>query len=225
MTHPNPSTALARVVIDELAHGGVRQVAIAPGSRSGALAIAAAAHLEVHTRVFIDERSAAFWALGSARASGSPAAVIATSGTASANFFPAIVEADMSCVPLVVISADRPAEMQGIGSNQTIDQVEMFGRKVRSYRGIEAPDEDVDGNVSWRHTVRDILESAVGRPQPGPVHLNVAFREPTVPVTHDGRTRGAVYDFETPRLERARAVEPVATTVDLEVEPDRGVVI
>ena len=225
MTQPNPSTALARVVIDELAHGGVRHVAIAPGSRSGALAIAAAANLEVQTRVFIDERSAAFWALGAARAAGGPAVVIATSGTAPANFFPAIVEADMSCVPLVVISADRPAEMYGIGANQTIDQVEMFGQKVRSYRGIEAAKAEDDGNLAWRLTVRDVLDSAVRGSRPGPGHLNVAFREPTVPVTHDGRTQGAVYEFETPRLERAPDAEPAAPAVDLEVDPHRGVVI
>jgi 2-succinyl-5-enolpyruvyl-6-hydroxy-3-cyclohexene-1-carboxylate synthase len=225
MTHPNPSTALARVVIDELAHGGVRFMAIAPGSRSGALAIAAAANLEVETRVFIDERSASFWALGVARASGRPAAVIATSGTAPANFFPAIVEADMSCVPLVVISADRPAELRGIGANQTIDQVEMFGRKVRAYQGIEAPGAEIDGNSSWRKAVREVLAEAFGRPAPGPVHLNLAFREPTVPVTYDGRTEGAVYEFDTPRLEPEQIAASETGGVGLEIAPERGLVV
>lgn len=225
MTHPNPSTALARVVVDELAHGGVRFIAIAPGSRSGALAIAAAAHLEVETRVFIDERSAGFWALGVARASDRPAVVISTSGTAAANFFPAVVEADMSCVPLVVISADRPAELRGVGANQTIDQVELFGRKVRAYRGIEAPDAATDGNLPWRRTVREILAHAIDPRGPGPVHLNVAFREPTVPVTYDGRTRGVVYEFDTPRLEPDPVAGSEPSAPGLEVAPDRGVVI
>lgn len=227
MTHPNPSTALARTVVDELVAGGVGFIAIAPGSRSGALAIAAAGHPGVETRVVIDERSAAFWALGVARASGRPAAVVATSGTAPANFFPAVVEADMSGVPLVVVSADRPAELRGVGANQTIDQVEMFGRKVRAYRGIEAPDAGTDGNRSWRQAVRELMANATGRPMPGPVHLNVAFREPTVPVTDDGRTGGAVYEFPTPRLDVEGEPKPVPdgprTSVD--VGPARGVVV
>lgn len=225
MSHPNPSTALAHVIVDELVQGGVGFIAIAPGSRSGALAIAAAGHPDLETRVVIDERSAAFWALGVSRASGRPAAVIATSGTAPANFYPAVVEADMSCVPLVVVSADRPRELHGIGANQTIDQVEMFGRKVRRYRGIEAPDAARDGNTSWRHTVRELIAGATGRPKPGPVHLNVAFREPTVPMTDDGRTTGAVYEFDTPRLDPEEVAGPQFGDAGLEVAADRGVVI
>ena len=228
MTHPNPSTALARVVIDELVVGGVGFIAISPGSRSGALAIAAAGHPEVETRVFIDERSAAYWALGASRATGRPAAVVATSGTAPANFFPAVVEADMSCIPLVVISADRPSELRGVGANQTIDQVEMFGRKVRAYRGIEAPDARTDGNRSWRLAVGELLARASGGPMPGPVHLNVAFREPTVPVTHDGRTGSTAYEPLTPRLDLGAESTPepdVAQGRMVEAGSARGVVI
>lgn len=199
MTHPNVSTALARVVVDELVCQGVEVLVIAPGSRSGAVAIAAAQHPEIETRVFIDERSAAFHALGAARATGVPAAVLSTSGTAPANFFPAVVEADMACVPLVAISADRPAEMQGVGANQTIDQVEMFGAKTRAYAGIEAPSPGEDGNVHWRGTVARLLAAATGR-LPGPVHLNLRFREPTVPVGDDGRVRAEPYEFPTPRV-------------------------
>lgn len=223
MTHPNPSTALAHVVVDELVQGGVRFISIAPGSRSGALAIAAASHPDVETRVVIDERSAAFWALGVARASGRPAAVVATSGTAAANFFPGVVEADMSCVPLVVISADRPAESRGVGANQTIDQVEMFGGKVRGYRGIEAPD-GTDANRTWRATVWELINAATGS-MPGPVHLNVAFREPTVPVTDDGRTEGSAYEFPTPRVDLDTGAVQDALEVNADLEPGRGLVI
>lgn len=198
--HPNPSTALARVVVDEAAAQGVRRVVISPGSRSAALAIAAAEHPEVDTLVVIDERSASFHALGAALASQAPVAVLATSGTAPANFFPAIVEADMACVPLVAISADRPAELRGVGANQTIDQVALYGSKVRGYAGIEAPTEDVDSNLQWRKTVADLLTRTRG-PKPGPVHLNVAFSEPTVPVPDDGRVTASPYPFATPRLE------------------------
>ena len=225
MSHPNASTALARVVIDELSRVGVDLVVISPGSRSAALAIAASTHPDLETRVVLDERSAAFHALGAAKASRRPTAVVSTSGTAPTNFFPAVVEADLACVPLVVISADRPVEMQGVGANQTIDQVDLFGSKVRSYLGIEAPDATTDLNAKWRSSVSGLTSMAKG-PRPGPVHLNVRFREPTVPVTDDGRTRGEVYPFETPPRE---TVEPSPVTRTPggtpHLKPDRGLVI
>lgn len=199
MTHPNPSTALARVLVDQLAAERVRLVVLCPGSRSGALAIAANEHPEIETRVIIDERSGAFHALGVARATGRPAAVVSTSGTAAANFFPAIVEADLSCVPLIAISADRPAEMQGVGANQTVDQIALYGSKVRAFIGLEAPDPVTDRNVEWRGALRRLVTTASGS-RPGPVHLNVRFREPTVPVTDDGRTGGDEYPYRTPRI-------------------------
>lgn len=189
MTRPNPSTALAEVVIDEMARNGVEMVVISPGSRSAALAIAAAGHPQVDTVVVIDERSAAFWALGRAKATGTPAAVVSTSGTAPANWYPAVVEADMSLTPLVLVSADRPSELRGVGANQAIDQVGMFGARVRRFCDIPAP-EGEDGNDRWRSTVCAALSASRGDTAlPGPVHLNVAFREPTVPVSDDGRTR------------------------------------
>lgn len=224
MTHPNPSTALARVVVDEMANCGVALIVLSPGSRSGALAIAASRHPDVETRVVIDERSAAFHALGAVRATGLPAAAVSTSGTAPANFYPAIVEADMSCVPLIVVSADRPAEMQGIGANQTIDQLEMFGTRVRGFASIEAPDAAQDLNREWRSTVAGLLATAQALP-PGPVHLNVRFREPTVPVADDGRTKGDEYPFATPRLE-SRRDDGGGTPVSMpELSAERGLVI
>lgn len=225
MTHPNPSTALASVVIDELVVRGLRFIAISPGSRSAALAIAAALHPDVQTRVIIDERSAAFHALGVSLASGAPAAALATSGTAPANFFPAVVEADMAGVRLVTITADRPAELRGVGANQTIDQVELFGAKVRDYRGIEAPDGTEDSNDEWRETVAGLIDRATG-PFPGPVHLNVAFREPTVPVADDGRTGGQAYVFPTPRNGPRPGIDPVTDELfGLELDAHRGLVV
>jgi 2-succinyl-5-enolpyruvyl-6-hydroxy-3-cyclohexene-1-carboxylate synthase len=190
VTRPNPSTALAESVIDELYRNGVRLVAISPGSRSGALAIAAAAHPGLHSVVALDERSAAFHALGNAKATGRPSAVIATSGTAPANWFPAVVEADMSMTPVILISADRPAELRGVGANQTIDQVGMFGDKVRHAGELSA---DTGGNDQWRGEVSSAIAVATGV-RPGPAHLNIAFREPTVPVTDDGRTAAEPFD-------------------------------
>jgi 2-succinyl-5-enolpyruvyl-6-hydroxy-3-cyclohexene-1-carboxylate synthase len=225
VTHPNPSTALARVVVDELVFHGVVSVFMSPGSRSGALAIAAAEHPDVELCVVLDERSAAFHALGAARASGGPAVVLCTSGTAPANFFPAIVEADMACVQLVAVSADRPSELRGVGANQTIDQVELFGTKVRAFEELSAPDPVADGNETWRAAVSRVMARSRA-PRPGPVQLNVAFREPTVPVTDDGRTVAEVYPYPTPRLrptgEAGLGIHPTPT-VDLPSE--RGVVV
>ena len=187
---------MARAVVDELSRGGVDLVVISPGSRSAALAIAASEHPQLETRVVLDERSAAFHALGRAKATGFPAAVLSTSGTAPANYFPAIVEADMSLTPLVVLSADRPVELRGVGANQTIDQIRLFGEKVRFFTDVEAPGSDADLNESWRSTVSEAVARALGQgDRPGPVHLNLAFGEPTVPVADDGRTLVSEYPF------------------------------
>lgn len=210
--------------MDELAHQGVGLVVLSPGSRSAGLAVAGSQHPEIETRVVIDERSAAFHALGAARARWAPVAVVSTSGSAPANFYPAVVEADMSCVPLIVVSADRPAELQGVGANQTIDQVGMFGSKVRASVCIEAPGASDDLNSTWRTAVAGVTAAALGSP-PGPGHINVRFREPTVPVSDDGRTTGDEYPLATPRLESRHVPDP-ATAVEMPGLPaERGLII
>ncbi|MGH8945805.1 MAG: 2-succinyl-5-enolpyruvyl-6-hydroxy-3-cyclohexene-1-carboxylic-acid synthase [Acidimicrobiia bacterium] len=194
MSQPNPSTAMARALIDELARGGVRLVVVSPGSRSAALAIAASEHPMLETRVALDERSAGFLALGRAKVTGEPSMVISTSGTAPANYFPAVVEADMSLTPLVVMSADRPSELRGVGANQTIDQTRLYGAKVRRFIDVPAPEPEDDLNDYWRSAAAEALARARGAGgRPGPVHVNVGFREPTVPVADDGRTSSAPY--------------------------------
>lgn len=196
MSQPNPSTAMARTLVDELTRGGVTLFVISPGSRSAALAIAASEHPQAETRIVLDERSAAFLALGRAKATGSPTAVLATSGTASANFLPAVVEADLSLTPLILLSADRPVEMRGVGANQTIDQVNLYGGRVRRFDDLPAPTENDDLNEEWRTLVAGSVAAALGAgDKPGPIHLNVAFREPMVPVSNDGRTYSPTYDF------------------------------
>jgi 2-succinyl-5-enolpyruvyl-6-hydroxy-3-cyclohexene-1-carboxylate synthase len=163
----------------------VTDVVVSPGSRSQALALAAAAleragGISVHVR--LDERTAGFTALGLAVESRRPAAVVTTSGTAVANLHPAVLEAHHSGVPMIVVSADRPDELRGIGSNQTTVQPGMFGAAVGFVRDIEAPStHGVD--PSTRDTVRTLVRQAVAAAaghegQPGPVQLNVAFREP-----------------------------------------------
>ena len=174
----NPSTALATVVVDELVRSGVREAVLSPGSRNGPLSFAlhdadAAGRLRLHVR--IDERTAGFLALGLAKASRRPVPVVTTSGTAAVNLHPAVVEADYSGVPLVAVTADRPAEMHGTGANQTIDQTRLFGGSVRYFCDLGV---DTAPTVrEWRQAVNRACGSTGG----GPVHLNVAFREPLVP--------------------------------------------
>ncbi|MGH1563736.1 2-succinyl-5-enolpyruvyl-6-hydroxy-3-cyclohexene-1-carboxylic-acid synthase [Mumia sp. DW29H23] len=192
----NPSTALGRVLVDELVRSGVREVVLSPGSRSAALALAlhaadARGDLRLHVR--IDERSAAFLALGLAKGAHRPVAVVTTSGTAAANLHPAVLEASHARVPLIAITADRPAELRGTEANQTTDQVKLFGDAVRAYVEVAAPEVVPPSAAGWRAVVARVVAAAVGptgegpmaRPQGGPVHLNVAFREPLVPGPDD----------------------------------------
>lgn len=182
----NPSTALATVLVDELARVGVRDVVLCPGSRSAPLAYALqqadrVGRLRLHVRV--DERSAAFLALGLGKATGRPAVVVTTSGTAVANLHPAVLESAEAGVPLLVLTADRPPELRGTRANQTTDQVKLFGSAVRWFHGIGTPDRRPGQQAAWRTTVDRAYAAAVGAidGDPGPVHLNLPMREPLAP--------------------------------------------
>ena len=186
-TPQNPAAAVATVLVDELVRGGLRDLVLAPGSRSAPLAFAAraaaeAGRLRLHVR--IDERSAAFLALGLARSSRRPVAVVTTSGTAVANLHPAVLEAAHSGLPLVVLSADRPAGLRGTQANQTTDQVKIFGTGVRAFADVPpaATAHEAAQVVSWRALVARFLATARGAAgPPGPVHLNVQLAEPLTP--------------------------------------------
>jgi 2-succinyl-5-enolpyruvyl-6-hydroxy-3-cyclohexene-1-carboxylate synthase len=191
---PNPSTALARVVVDELARLGVTDAMVCPGSRSTALAVALHDDPRVRCHVHLDERSAAFVALGLGRATGRPAAVVTTSGSAVANLHPAVVEADTGAVPLLLLTADRPPELRHTGANQTIDQVGIFGRAVRFAVDLGVADDHPGAVAHWRSTCARAVAEAVGLGGPaGPVHLDLPFREPTVAAADDGRTVAAPF--------------------------------
>ena len=182
----NPSTALARVLVDELVRGGVREAVLSPGSRSAPLAFAlhradVAGRLRLHVR--IDERSAGFLALGLAKASGRAVPVVTTSGTATANLHPAVLEASHADVPLLLLTADRPPELRGTGANQTIDQVHLYGYAVRMFADVGAPERRAGQNAYWRALTCRALAAATGDAgtASGPVQLNLGLREPLVP--------------------------------------------
>jgi len=191
----NPSTAVAVTLVDELARCGVREVVLAPGSRSAPLALAlhaadAAGRLRLHVRV--DERSAGFLAVGLARTSGRPVPVLTTSGTAVANLHPAVLEASHAGLPLVVLSADRPARLRGTGANQTTDQAGLFGGAVRLSADVPVPPSgssrapDVRG---VRPLVARCVAAATGArtADPGPVQLNLQLDDPLLPDASEGR--------------------------------------
>ncbi len=173
---PNLNALWARALVDELVRGGVREAVVCPGSRSSPLALACARQPQLTTRSILDERSAAFFALGAAKATQRPALVIATSGTAGAHFYPAILEAEASGVALVAITADRPPELHGWGAPQTIDQQHLFGGHVRFFADLGVPE-----GLALPH-LRATAARAVERARLGPVHLNAPFREPLAPV-------------------------------------------
>jgi 2-succinyl-5-enolpyruvyl-6-hydroxy-3-cyclohexene-1-carboxylate synthase len=182
----NPSTAFGLAFCDELARCGLREVVLAPGSRSTPLAMAFGdlereGRLRLHVR--IDERSAAFTALGLAKASRRPAAVLCTSGTAAANFHPAVIEADESAIPLLVLTADRPPELRSTGANQTIDQIKLYGSAVRWFCEAGVPERRSGAAAYWRSLACQAWAQASGRAGglPGPVHLNLALRDPLTP--------------------------------------------
>ncbi len=227
LTAPNAATALARTLVDELVRGGVRHLVLSPGSRSAPLAMAAydAAGLTLHTR--IDERTAGFLALGLARTSRHPVAVLTTSGSAVANLHPAVLEAHHSGIPLVLLTADRPAHLRGTGANQTTEQAGIFGTSVRAATDLPAPvpgHREAEQVVAWRSTAARLLVVARGRAAAGrgPVQLNVQLDPPLTPDESDGwaspltgRSGGAAW---------TAAPQRAAPTVET-LPPDRTVVV
>ena len=171
----NPSTAFARVLVDELVRGGVTDAVLAPGSRSAPVALALAAaerdgRLRLHVR--IDERTAAFLALGLAKASGRPVPVLTTSGTAAAHLHAAVLEADAGGVPLLALTADRPPELRGTGANQTIEQPGLYGGAVRWAADVGVPEagREAAQNRYWRSLVaRALIDGHAARSRAIPV--------------------------------------------------------
>ena len=178
MSDPAVTTAWVRAFIDELARGGVEHVCVAPGSRSAPLVMACAREERIRIWVLLDERCAGFFALGLGKATRRPAAVVTTSGTATANLFPAVIEASQAGVPLLVLTADRPYELQGTDANQTIDQSRLYGSFVRE--SLDAGEPSADELRSVRGLACGAVAATLGM-DPGPVHVNFPLDKPLEP--------------------------------------------
>ncbi|TCD47908.1 2-succinyl-5-enolpyruvyl-6-hydroxy-3-cyclohexene-1-carboxylic-acid synthase [Chlorobium sp. N1] len=213
MNNRQVTTLWSTVLVEELVRQDASMFCISPGSRSTPLTAAVARNPDARWKMFPDERSAGFFALGHARATGRPAVLVCTSGTAVANYFPAVVEASSDHVPMIVISADRPFELLECGANQTIRQDNIFGSYVRWHMQLPLPSSDIPLQ-SLLSTVGHAVARSLGSPN-GPVHLNQPFREPFDPEP---------FEDETPWLEPLRAWKidrrPRTSTPQPERRPD-----
>jgi 2-succinyl-5-enolpyruvyl-6-hydroxy-3-cyclohexene-1-carboxylate synthase len=212
-TEPSPEDVQATfcaTLVDEWLELGVRHAVVAPGSRSTPMALALADREEIHVHVVHDERSAAFVALGLGL-DGTPAMLLCTSGTAAANFYPAVVEAGLSEIPMIVLTADRPEELRGVGAPQTIDQVDLYGRHVVWSRDPGVPS-DAERSL-WRELALDAWSHAAR----GPVQLNLAFREPLLGAVGDLPPRSSA-----PRPSASGTTTPGGRREDLAATLDAG---
>ena len=214
MDPTNGNTALASAFVEELARGGLRHAVVSPGSRSTPLAVALWRQPGIEVSVIVDERSAAFFALGAAQATGAPVAMLCTSGTAAANYHPAICEADESAIPLIALTADRPPELRGIGAGQTIDQVKLYGDSVRWFCEVGTQEADDDGLLRFRSVACRALAAARGEPRPGPVHLNLPWREPLAPLAVEGAVSAT-----DPLALQGRERRPLTAVTSIDLEP------
>jgi len=219
MDPTNANTALASAFAEELARGGLTRAVVSPGSRSTPLAVALWREPGIEVTVILDERSAGFFALGAAQATGEPVALLCTSGTALANYHPAVAEADESGLPLIVLSADRPPELRGVGAGQVIDQIKTFGESVRWFCEVGTHDADDSGLLHMRSVAARALTFARGEIRPGPVHLNLPWREPLAPIP----VEGAVTATDPLALHGREGGRPLTAVTSVDLEPTQFV--
>jgi 2-succinyl-5-enolpyruvyl-6-hydroxy-3-cyclohexene-1-carboxylate synthase len=222
------ATSFAQTLVDEWVRNGVEFAIVCPGSRNTPLSLALVRDGRIGVDVVLDERSAAFRALGIGLATGRPAVVCCTSGTAAVNLHPAVVEAHHARVPLLVCTADRPPELQDWGAGQTIDQTRLYGNAVRWFHDPGPPEATAGPNARWRALACRAFAHACG-PPPGPVHLNLPFREPLVPTggplaETSGRANGAAW-IRTVPARRAASIPDVERLSALVRDQRRGVVV
>jgi 2-succinyl-5-enolpyruvyl-6-hydroxy-3-cyclohexene-1-carboxylate synthase len=213
-----PAATFCATLVDTWIRCGVRHAVISPGSRSTPMALAIATRPELAVHVFHDERSASFAAVGIGRATGQPAIVLCTSGTAAAEFHAAVVEAHQDDVPIIVLTADRPPELRDVGAAQTIDQNRLFGPAVRFFADPGVPESAV--SHTWRSLAHRSWAVATGH-RPGPVHLNLPFRDPLV---GDAGPLPAAVEFLDVRP-RAVLSEDEVQTIAARLDRHRGVIV
>ncbi|MFP5109743.1 2-succinyl-5-enolpyruvyl-6-hydroxy-3-cyclohexene-1-carboxylic-acid synthase [Neobacillus sp. C211] len=184
MNQQESLTAYIAAVVSELIFSGVTNVVVSPGSRSTPMAMIMAEHPDLKVHIHVDERSAAFFALGIAKSLNKPVAILCTSGTAAANYFPAIVEARYARVPLIVLTADRPHELREVGAPQAIDQIHLYGKHVKWFSEMALPEKS-DEIIRYARTVCARAVAIATSAPSGPVHLNFPFREPLIPKMDD----------------------------------------
>src|SRR5260221_1915483 len=202
--------AYLNAFVDELARCGIRHACICPGSRSTPLAVVMAAHPKIKMWMHLDERSAAFFALGLAKAQRQPVILLCTSGTAAANFMPAVVEAHYGRVPLIVLTADRPPELRDVGAPQTIDQLRLYGSHAKWFVEMAMPEETTSA-LRYARRVADRAVSESLEAPAGPVHLNFPLREPLVPLP----SNPAITDVARPDGQPYSAVQRGKRSLDL----------
>jgi 2-succinyl-5-enolpyruvyl-6-hydroxy-3-cyclohexene-1-carboxylate synthase len=223
MSDANLNQLWARALLEELVRGGVRHAVVCPGSRSSPLALACQRVEGLKTWSVIDERCAGFFALGVGKHSRAPAVVVATSGTAGAHFYPAVIEAAMAHVPLIVLTADRPLELQGWGAPQTIPQARLFGEFSRLFADLGLPEASDAAVAHLRATASRAVTMALRAPR-GAVHLNVPFREPLAPTPEPfGEERlSALARDGRPGMPMTRILPPTRQPAPQAIEGLRG---
>jgi 2-succinyl-5-enolpyruvyl-6-hydroxy-3-cyclohexene-1-carboxylate synthase len=218
-TTPATTATFCATLVDEWVRLGVAHAVVSPGSRSTPMAIALASNSKIALHVFHDERSASFAALGIGMQSGIPAVLLCTSGTAAAQFFAAVIEANYSHVPLLVCTADRPPELQGVGAPQTINQTNLYGTFVRKFIDVGLADDAKSSK--WRTIARDVFSATVGVNR-GPCHVNLPFREPLVGIAGSL----PVADSHSPvRMSADVATASERKKLSLALRAERGIII
>ena len=216
MSDPAVTTAWVRAFIDELARAGVEHACVAPGSRSAPLVMACAREERIRTWVLLDERCAGFFALGLAKTTRRPAAVITTSGTATANLFPAVIEASRAGVPLLVLTADRPRELRGTDANQTIDQSGLYGSFVRE--SLDAGEPSAGELRAVRTLACGAVAATLGT-DPGPVHVNFPFDKPLEPAELSSDQAATVRAADPVGLDGNADGKPLVPAVERDASP------
>ncbi|RID86571.1 2-succinyl-5-enolpyruvyl-6-hydroxy-3-cyclohexene-1-carboxylic-acid synthase [Peribacillus asahii] len=225
MTNRDALTAYIASFVDELAQNKVRHAVVSPGSRSTPISLLLAEHPDIEVHLNVDERSAAFFALGLAKALGEPVAMICTSGTAAANYHPAIVEAYYARVPLLVLTADRPHELRYVGAPQAIDQIELYGKHVKWSVEMALPEQTAE-MTNYARTVGARAVATAALSPAGPVHLNFPLREPLVPDMKKAKEyrqeSSAVLIEDGVRTLAQSHVKALASTL---IEAKRGIIV